>query len=57
MHQCQRETKTVNVDGAAVDYIEVSLEDIDAANRLANEVLGQSLDELSRPSRALLEAI
>jgi hypothetical protein len=57
LHQHQRETKTVNVDGTAVDYIEVSLQDIDTANRLANEVLGQSLDELSRPSRTLLEAV
>jgi DNA primase len=45
------------VDGAPVEYIEVTLEDIDTANRLANEVLGQSLDELARPSRALLDAV
>jgi len=57
LHQHQRDTKTVNVDGAAVDYIEVTLEDIDTANRLANEVLGQSLDELPKPSRTLLEAV
>jgi DNA primase len=47
----------VNVDGQAVEYIEVTLEDIDAANTLANEVLGQSLDELPKPSRTLLEAV
>ena len=32
-------------------------EDIDKANTLANEVLGQSLDELARPSRTLLTSI
>jgi DNA primase len=57
LHQYQRHTKTIEVDGRPVEYIEVTLEDIDAANRLANQVLGQSLDELSRPSRALLEAV
>jgi hypothetical protein len=57
LHQYQRETKTVTVEGRAVEYIEVTLEDIDMANQLANEVLGQSLDELSRPSRTLLEGV
>jgi DNA primase len=57
LHQYQRQVKTVNVDGQAVEYIEVTLDDIDAANRLANEVLGQSLDELPRPSRTLLDAV
>ena len=38
-------------------YIEVTLEDIDKANRMANEVLGQSLDELAPPSRTLLSGI
>ena len=40
-----------------MEYIEVNLEDIDKANRLANEVLGQSLDELAKPSRTLLSSI
>ena len=57
LHQHQREAKTMEIDGEAVEYIEVSLEDIDAANRIANEVLGQSLDELARPSRTLLDSI
>ncbi len=57
LHQYQRKPKTVNVDGKAVAYIEVTIEDIDIANRLANEVLGQSLDELPRPSRTLLDAV
>jgi len=57
LHQYQRPVKTVSVDGQGVDYIEVALEDIDAANKIADEVLGRSLDELSRPSAALLDAI
>ena len=57
LHQYRRKVKTVNVDGDTVEYIEVTLSDIDMANRLANEVLGQSLDELAKPSRTLLSAI
>ena len=45
------------VDCDTVEYIEVTLDDIETANRLANEVLGQSLDELAKPSRTLLSAI
>ena len=41
-------------EGTKTEYIEVDLEDIALANRLAHEILGHSLDELSRPSRALL---
>jgi hypothetical protein len=40
-----------------LEYIEVILEDIAKANKLANEVLGQSLDELAKPSRTLLGGI
>jgi hypothetical protein len=57
IHQYQREIKTVEVDGSPVEYIEVTLDDIDTANRLANVVLGQSMDELARPSRTLLSSI
>ena len=57
LHQYQRQTRTVEVDGKAVEYIEVTLDDIDKANALANDVLGQSLDELARPSRLLLDGI
>jgi DNA primase catalytic core len=57
LHQYQRQTKTVQVDGKAVEYIEVTLDDVDKANVLANDVLGQSLDELARPSRLLLDGI
>ena len=57
LHQYQRKIQTVEVEGKPVEYIEVTLEDIDAANRLANEVLGQCLDELAPPSRTLLTSI
>jgi DNA primase catalytic core len=57
LFQFQREIKTITVDSQNVEYIEVTLDDIEKANRLANEVLGQSLDELAKPSRTLLSAI
>ena len=57
LHQYQREIKTVEVEGQPVAYIEVTLSDIETANRLANVVLGQSMDELAEPSRTLLSKI
>ncbi len=38
----------------SIPYIDVDIEDIKIANNLANEILGRSLDELSRPGRDLL---
>jgi len=55
LHQYQREVKTVEVEGQAVEYIEVTLEDIELANRLAQEVLQDY--ELSKPSQNLLSLI
>ncbi|MCP3663638.1 MAG: toprim domain-containing protein, partial [Gammaproteobacteria bacterium] len=57
LHQFQRKTKTIKADGKAVEYIEVTLNDIDRANRLASEILGQCLDDLAKPSRTLLNSI
>jgi DNA primase len=57
LFQYQRETKTVEVDGETVEYVEATLDDIERANHLANEVLGQSLDELAKPSRTLLALV
>jgi DNA primase len=57
LHQYQREIKTIKRDGETISFIEVSLEDIAKANRLAGEVLERSLDELSPPSRLLLQMI
>ncbi len=57
LYQYQREIKTVDVDREKVEYVEVTFDDIERANQLANEVLGQSLDELAKPSRTLLSGI
>jgi DNA primase catalytic core len=54
LHQHQRPRRTVEHRGRTVDYIEVTLEDIAVANRLAHEVLGRSLDELPPQTRRLL---
>lgn len=58
LHQYQREVKrTKNHKGQALEYIEVTLEDIEAANKLANEVLGRTLDELPPQTRRLLQQL
>ncbi len=57
IHQYQREIKSADHAGNMIQYIEVALEDIEKANKLAGEVLGRSLDELSPPSRLLLKMI
>ncbi len=57
LHQHQRPHKTVEHRGRTVEYIEVALNDIAMANRLAHEVLGRSLDELPPQTRRLLLAV
>jgi DNA primase catalytic core len=57
LHQYQREIKSIGNNADIVQYIEVIFDDIEKANRLANEVLGRCLDELSPPSRLLLKMI
>jgi DNA primase len=54
LHQHQRESKSVGEDGERVEYVEVTLGDIEMANTLAHEALGRSLDELSPQTRRLL---
>jgi DNA primase catalytic core len=54
LHQHQRSRKTVTHNGKALEYIEVTLDDIATANRLAHEVLGRSLDELPPQTRRVL---
>ncbi len=54
LHQYQRPIKTTEHNGQAIEYIEVAIEDIEMANRLAHEVLGRSLDELPPQTRRLL---
>ena len=57
LHQHQRPVRTLDVDGAAVEYIEVSEADIALANRLAHAVLGRSLDELPPQTRRVLAGL
>ena len=54
LHQYQRPVKTTVHQDQAVEYIEVTLDDIAIANRLACEVLGRSVDELPPQTRRLL---
>jgi DNA primase len=55
LHQMQRAVK--HDDETGLDYIETTLGDIAIANELATTLFGQTLDELSRPSRELLKLI
>ncbi|MCU7850407.1 MAG: hypothetical protein KZQ89_21005 [Candidatus Thiodiazotropha sp. (ex Lucinoma kastoroae)] len=57
LHQYQRETKHINHNGQALEYIEVTLADIEIANRLAHEVLGRTLEELPPQTCTLLKHI
>jgi len=54
LHQYQRTIRTTVHHDEAIEYIEVTLEDIAVANRLACEVLGRSVDELPPQTRRLL---
>jgi len=54
LHQYQRPVRSVVHHGRAIDYVEVTREDIVLANRLAHDVLGRSLDELPPPTRRVL---
>jgi DNA primase catalytic core len=54
LHQLQRPVKR---DEAVGEYIETTLADVAAANDIAHELFGHSLDDLSRPGRQLLELI
>ena len=57
LHQHQRPIRTAEHAGQSVEFIEVTLDDIAAANRLAHDVLGRCLDELPPQTRRLLELI
>ena len=54
LRQMQKQIKKWGVHGQSQEYIEVDKEDIRLANELTTELLGQSLDELSRPGYDLL---
>jgi hypothetical protein len=55
LHQHQRPVQRDTQ--RAIDYVEATLADIAAANRLAGEVLGRSLDEMSPQTRRFLELL
>jgi DNA primase len=57
LHQHQREIKSANQDGERIEYVEVTIGDVEIANRLAHEALGRSLDELSPQTRRLLDLV
>jgi hypothetical protein len=57
LHQHQRPIRTAEHAGQAVEFIEATLDDIAAANRLAHHVLGRCLDEMPPQTRRLLELI
>ena len=54
LHQYQRPIQTVSIEGETVQYVEVIPSDIALANRLADQVLGKSIDELPPQTRRLL---
>jgi hypothetical protein len=57
LHQHQRPVRTMLDAGQAIEYIEVTAEDISQANTIAHEVLGRSLDELPPQTRRLLASV
>jgi hypothetical protein len=57
LHQHQRKIQTVMHNGEPIRYVEVTLADIETANRLAHEVLGRTLDELPPKTRELLRRL
>ena len=57
LHQHQRVLRTAGHGDTLVRYVEVTLDDIALANRLAHEILGRTLDELPPQTRRLLSLI
>jgi DNA primase len=57
LHQHQRVLRTAQHGDRSVRYVEVTLDDIALANRLAHEILGRTLDELPPQTRTLLGLI
>ena len=56
LHQHQRPIRTM-AGAQSLRYVEVTLDDIALANRLAHEILGRTLDELPPQTRRLLSLI
>ena len=57
LFQYQRKVRTMEYGGKTIEYISVTLADIERANDIADYVFGRSLDELTPPSRNLLKLI
>ncbi|MCF6274781.1 MAG: CHC2 zinc finger domain-containing protein [Robiginitomaculum sp.] len=58
LHQHQRPIKSApGPSGEPIEYVEATLADIEAAGKLANDVLGRTLDELAPQTRTLLGLI
>lgn len=57
LHQHQREIKVATRCSQHIEYIEVNIDDIELANKIAHDVLGRSLDELPPQTRRLLKLI
>ncbi len=55
--QYQREVKTRIFQDEKIEYIEVTLDDIEIGNRLVGHTLGTSLDELAPQTRKMLSLI
>lgn len=57
LRQHQRKGGRCVQGGREVAFVEVAVEDIEAANELMTEILGTKAEDLSRPSRELLDLI
>ncbi len=57
LHQHQRRRKSVDIAGAPIEYIEVTLADVELARQLGAAILRRNVDELAPPTRSLLAAI
>jgi DNA primase len=57
LHQYQREVKRHTYKDKVMEYIDVTVEDIELANHLAHQVLGRTLDELPPQTRKLLKMV
>ena len=57
LHQHQRPVRSVQHQDKTIQYVEVTVKDIEVANRLAHDVLGRTLDELPPQTRKLLRLI
>jgi hypothetical protein len=57
LRQLQKRHEQSSAFGGVVPWIEVDREEVKLANKLAHEILGHSLDELSRPGHDLLQQL